>query len=120
MQDDIGNALVTTFGVNTRVANATTFTVQSLSYNGGVPVTPAFNNLACVWKRDRTGKITMLTQNGVLVGEESMDVVAQYEASKNRTQIWIFRQGVPLQVITRPGLVSLYLTTNQGVVGLQY
>ena len=120
VSDPTGNRLVAAFGVNPSPTNATTFTIQSLTYDsladgGDRTVTPSVNTLTCAWIM-AGGNITGLTQTLVVVAP-GVNVIATYDKTKNQTTIRVIRPGQPVQTAIRPGVVFLSLTTNQGVVG---
>jgi pectin methylesterase-like acyl-CoA thioesterase len=70
------------------------------------------------WKTDRDGSLNELEQLlSIYSGENRQEVDAGYDADRNETTI---RVGDSELRIVRPGLVLLKLTTNRGVLGIEY
>lgn len=119
--DKAGNRLEASFGVKAE-GHETEFTLLSLSYNGGVQLTLPENELKCEWATEKTGILKELEQKLEIGRAKSeVEVQAKFEGKKNETEIKVKTHGSePHQRVTRPGLVFLNLTTNQGALGVDY
>ena len=119
--DKAGNRLEASFGVKAE-GHETEFTLLSLAYNGGAQLTLPENELKCEWAMEKTGTLKELEQKLEIEGSKSeVEVQAKFEGKKNETEIKVKTHGSePHQRVTRPGLVFLNLTTNQGALGVDY
>ena len=119
--DKAGNRLEASFGVKAE-GHETEFTLLSLAYNGGAQLTLPENELKCEWATEKTGTLKELEQKLEIGRAKSeVEVQAKFEGKKNETEIKVKTHGAePHQRVTRPGLVFLNLTTNQGALGVDY
>ena len=95
---------------------------MSLAYNGGDQLTLPENELKCEWATEKTGILKELEQKLEIGRAKSeVEVQAKFEGKKNETEIKVKTHGSePHQRVTRPGVVFLNLTTNQGALGVDY
>lgn len=100
----------------------TEFSILSLTYNGGSPMTPPENGLKCRWSLEKPGTLKELEQRLILKGlGNEAEVQAKYERMKGKTEITVKRGGSePYERTTLPGLVFLNLTTNLGTLGFGF
>jgi hypothetical protein len=98
--------------------------IISLSYQngpagGGAALSDAARNRCDFdWKTNRDGSLNELEQSlSIYSGPTRQEAEADYDAARNETTI---RVGDSQTRIVRPGLVLLKLTTNHGVLGIEY
>lgn len=108
--DRAGNRLEARFRVKAEGREAR-FTLLSLTYNGGSPITPAANQMKCEFASGKSAGVTEVEQKLELKGLGTK-VEAKFQAEKNVTRIEVETGGVEQQ-LTRPGLDFLNLITNR-------
>ena len=114
--DLAGNTLTIVLKVG-RDPHALSVKVISLSYRSGPVSEAAKNHFTFDWKTNGNGSLKTLDQILDINSEpDRQSAAADYNSVSNETTIKV----KDTQPIVRPGLVLLKLTTNQGVLGLEY
>lgn len=98
-----------------------------LAYNGNAVTELPENELKCEWAlAKRTGALKELGQKLTIEDRsesprehDETEVQAKFRAKKHETEIRV-KTSTSDQKVTRPGLVFLHLTTEQGGVGFAY
>lgn len=99
------------------------FALGQLAYNDGPPAPLAANEVTCGWAFDRNGAVSTFRQTLRARGAGGLDIeaTAKYDSRKDQTEIRIKRtSGAGFEVIVRPGVVAMKLTTSQGVLGVDF
>ncbi len=115
--DQAGNRLKAIFGVKAE-GHELRFTLLSLTYNGGSPLTLPENEVKCEWAFEKSGALKELEQK-LEIRPHVADVQAKFRGDRNETEIRVHRPEPEVRV-TRPGVVFLRLTTHQGHLGFDF
>src|SRR6267143_222344 len=92
---------------------------MSTRYNGSPAVDAGSNHASFDWSVNKDGALKEFDQASVMgKGKERSAITAKFNAKQNQTAIET--NGSKQSKVVKPGLVLLRLTTNKGVLGVEY
>lgn len=112
LKDKAGNTLRLQ-GKFRRTVKADTFSIEAMQYNSGEPFKFNKNLFSTAFSLDKKShKLNRLIQSWFDKGETLLSII--YDAKKDKSTIYHKKPGEKLKKETKPGIVLLYLKTNNG------